>query len=73
MILCIKVVNCEDYTEMHGQQNVKKYEMFEKVYVQILLKRNESRMTKKLSIMRENIHSLKLCTNSSKYCCVTNY
>ena len=22
--MCIKLVNCQDYTEMHGQQNVKK-------------------------------------------------
>jgi hypothetical protein len=41
-----------------------KYEIFKNVYVQILLKRNESRMTKKLSNMYESIPSLKLSTNS---------
>jgi len=40
-----------------------KYEILKNVYVQILLKRNES-MTKKLSIMHESIPSLKLSTNS---------
>ena len=24
MNLCIKLVSCHDYTEMHGQQNIKK-------------------------------------------------